>query len=134
MYEVATISRLPKNKVSFAKELYKRDYILQKRPVFVRSQLLIATPYEYLYSAIQMYAGHTHTKIYMKIYMETCMNICMYVSTYVYIYVFACANLRFLDVVYIHCNSRQHTATHCNTLQHTSYATRHIDIGHDSFM
>ena len=31
--------------VSFAKEPYKRDYILKKRPVFLRSLLIIATPY-----------------------------------------------------------------------------------------
>jgi len=31
--------------VSFAKEHYSRDYILQKRPLFSRSLLIIATPY-----------------------------------------------------------------------------------------
>jgi len=31
--------------VSFAKEPYKRDYILQKRPVILRSLLIVATPY-----------------------------------------------------------------------------------------
>ena len=30
--------------VSFAKESYKRDYILQKRPVVLRSLLIVATP------------------------------------------------------------------------------------------
>ena len=30
--------------VSFAQEHYKRDDILQKRPVILRSQLLVATP------------------------------------------------------------------------------------------
>ena len=30
----------------FAKEPYKRDYILQKRPMIVRSLLIVATPYE----------------------------------------------------------------------------------------
>jgi len=61
-YGVATISRLPKNiglfckralwkrlysakETSFAKEPYERDYILQKRPMFLRSLLIIATPY-----------------------------------------------------------------------------------------
>jgi len=29
--------------VSFAKEPYKRDYILQKRPVILRSLLIVAT-------------------------------------------------------------------------------------------
>jgi len=34
-----------KLQVSFAKEPYKRDYILQKRPVVLRSLLIVATPY-----------------------------------------------------------------------------------------
>ena len=34
-----------KTQVSFAKEPYKRNYILHKRPVFLRSLLIIATPY-----------------------------------------------------------------------------------------
>jgi len=35
-----------KLQVSFAKEPYKRDYILQKRPMILRSLLIVATPYE----------------------------------------------------------------------------------------
>jgi len=31
--------------VSFAKELYNNDYILQKRPIILRSLLIVATPY-----------------------------------------------------------------------------------------
>jgi len=31
--------------VSFAKETYKRDEILQKRPMILRSLLIVATPY-----------------------------------------------------------------------------------------
>ena len=33
--------------VSFAKETYKRDYILQKRPTILRSLLIVASPYVY---------------------------------------------------------------------------------------
>jgi len=33
-----------KLQVSLAKEPYKRDYILQKRPVILRSLLIVATP------------------------------------------------------------------------------------------
>ena len=33
--------------VSFAKEPYKRDYILQKRPMIVRSLIIVATAYWY---------------------------------------------------------------------------------------
>jgi len=37
-----------KLKVSFAKEPYKRDYILQKRPIILKSLLIVATPKHYL--------------------------------------------------------------------------------------
>jgi len=43
-HEVAIMSMLPRNKVSFAKEPYKRDYILQKKPICLMSLLIIATP------------------------------------------------------------------------------------------
>jgi len=35
------------SQVSFAKEPYKRDDILQKRQMILRSLLIVATPYEY---------------------------------------------------------------------------------------
>ena len=35
-----------KLQVSFAKEPYKRDDILQKRPIILRSLLIVATPYK----------------------------------------------------------------------------------------
>ena len=35
--------------VTFAKEPYKRDYILQKRPIILRSLLIVATPYVNMY-------------------------------------------------------------------------------------
>ena len=35
--------------VSLAKEPYKRDYILQKTPIILRSLLIVATPYIYAY-------------------------------------------------------------------------------------
>jgi len=37
-----------KLQVPFAKQPYKRDYILQKRPIISRSLLIVATPYECL--------------------------------------------------------------------------------------
>jgi len=36
-----------KLQVSFAKEPYERDHILQKRPIIIRSLLIVATPYAY---------------------------------------------------------------------------------------
>jgi len=41
---VATISRLLKIQVSFAKKPYRRDCILQKRPMILRGLLLAANP------------------------------------------------------------------------------------------
>ena len=34
-----------KLQVSFAKDPYEKDYILQKRPIILRSLLIVATPY-----------------------------------------------------------------------------------------
>jgi len=45
--------------VSFAKEPYERDNILQKRPIILRSLLIVATPYKAL-------SENTTTKKYKK--------------------------------------------------------------------
>jgi len=37
-----------KLQVSFAKEPYERDGILQKRPIILRGLLIVATPYEHI--------------------------------------------------------------------------------------
>ena len=39
--------------VFFAKEPYKRDNILQKRPIILRSLLIVATPYIYSHYVLQ---------------------------------------------------------------------------------
>jgi len=36
--------------LSFAKEPYKRDYILQKRPIILKSLRIVATPYWLVYT------------------------------------------------------------------------------------
>ena len=43
-YGVAASSRFLKSQVSFAKEPYKRDYSVQKRPIILRRLLNVATP------------------------------------------------------------------------------------------
>ena len=40
----------PNTLVIFAKAPYKRDSLLQKRPIFLRSLLIVATPYHQTYS------------------------------------------------------------------------------------
>ena len=44
--------------VSFAKEPYKRDYILQKRPIILRSLLIVATPIQNLYLVFVLWGGY----------------------------------------------------------------------------
>jgi len=61
-YGVATISSLLKFLVFFAKVPYKRDHILPKRPVILRSLIIVATPYNQCTSPsngcdIQSWAG-----------------------------------------------------------------------------
>ena len=43
-YGVATVSRIDKLEVSFAKEPYERDDILQKRPMLLSILLTLAAP------------------------------------------------------------------------------------------
>ena len=38
--------------VSFAKETYKRDDILQKRPLILINLLIVATPYTFIYTSV----------------------------------------------------------------------------------
>jgi len=63
-YEVATISRLLKMIRLFwdlSKEPCKRDDILQKRPVILRSLLIVATPYASVYKIhVIVYIPQTH--------------------------------------------------------------------------
>ena len=73
--------------VSFAKEPYKRDDILQKRPIILRSLLFVATPIpvRILHTCTHIYT-HTHTHIYIFIY--TYIHIYIYVCVYIYICVY----------------------------------------------
>ena len=54
-YGVATISRLLRITVSFAKEPGQRDYILQKRPIIWRSLLIVATPFVLLLLCLRIH-------------------------------------------------------------------------------
>ena len=55
-----------KLQVSFAKEPYKRDNILQKRPIILRSLLIVATPYSIRCVKWSHYmCGMTHSYEYM---------------------------------------------------------------------
>jgi len=52
------MSRLLKIIVSFAKEPYKRDDVLQKRPIILRSLLIVATPSSKLNSELTIYVAY----------------------------------------------------------------------------
>ena len=79
-----------KLKVSFAKESYKRDAILQKRPIILSILLTVATPYEYMYIYKNSRSGPHHTSwcgvIYIYVYKHTqflmVSYICMYIITH----------------------------------------------------
>jgi len=66
-YGVATISRLLKIVGLFAKEPYKRDNILQKRPMILRSLLFVAIPY--LHTPVKFWLTHNtlqHTATHLQ--------------------------------------------------------------------
>ena len=86
-YGVATISSL-NLQVSFAKEPYKRDDILQKRPIILRSLLIVATAYEYVY-AICVHAC-MRVCVYACVYIPTC----RYIGPFLHFYMYLCVHIR----------------------------------------
>jgi len=80
-----------KLQVSFAKEPYKRDDILQQRPIILRSLLIVATPYKDICAYIHIYICISICKWrpftceccskYICIYTHIHMYICIYVGT-----------------------------------------------------
>jgi len=63
--------------VSFAKETYKRDAILQKRPIISSILLTVATPYTHIYShrpltcTYHIYPVHAHVYIFIYTHIYT---------------------------------------------------------------
>ena len=92
--------------VSFAKEPYKRDDILQKRP---------ALPYMCTCMVCCLSS---------RIVMWVC---CIYIHI---IHVHEHMTCHTLQHTATHCNTLQHTTTHCNTLQHTATHCMYIHIIH----
>ena len=82
-----------KLQVSFAKKPYKRDDILQKRPIILKSLLIVATPYiqvdacvcisVQLYQCIYIYI-YIYVYIYIYIYIFVCVSVCVCVCVCVY--------------------------------------------------
>jgi len=75
--------------VSFAKELYKRDNILYKRPIILRSLLTVATPYlSSIYPFYQTLLGNPQfSKIFNPYFQST--NPYIYIYKYKHIWTFS---------------------------------------------
>ena len=84
--------------VSFAKETYERDDILQKRPIILRSLLIVATPQIHRYTSV---LTSSYTLIYVYRLLQICLHrytstcICTQIHiywcvkhTYIYLYTF----------------------------------------------
>jgi len=54
---------------SFAKEPYERDYILQKRPVILRSLLIVAIPHPFRFVACALSLAFTLPRIYSPLHL-----------------------------------------------------------------
>ena len=81
-----------KSQVSFAKEPYKRDDILQKRHTVLRRLLIVATPYVYLCLCMFIYVPISEVirpsaEIYVCRYIH---KICEYICIYIYMCVCMC--------------------------------------------
>ena len=115
--------------VSFAKEPYKRDYILQKRPIILRSLLIVATPYmnagchTYAIGMLQIRLGHVthmstasvcpHTHAHKKTHVHTRAHTCVHTCTRVHMH----THTR------VRTHARKHARTHAHTYTHTHART-----------
>ena len=133
-----------KRQVSFAKEPYKRDYILQKRLIILESLLIVATPYQTLFhmtivilrdrekkylpktidknmerrKKFEIWIGwkqSSNTEKHTATHRITLQHTATYCNT-----LNSLQNPAPLQHTAIHCNTLQYTATHGNTLQYTA--------------
>jgi len=73
-----------KLEVSFAKEPYKRDDILQKRLIILSILLTVATPYMYIYMYMYIHVHlnvYIHARVHIYIYIHTFLDIYAYIHT-----------------------------------------------------
>ena len=112
--------------VSFAKEPYKRDCILQTRPMILRSQLIVATPYQYIvpvyYIHVSIYVTRTCIQ-FLVCFVYTYKHVYVYKRTYIYIhihrttlnpqpYVYTCIHIHVRTRINIHVHVLIHMYTH----------------------
>jgi len=92
-YGVALVSRIDKIIGLFCKETYKRDDILQKRPIILSILLTVATPYQEPRPILLKHTAPHYTTLH-------------HTAPY-------CTSLHHSAT---HCNTLQHTAGHCNRI------------------
>jgi len=77
-YGVALVSKIDKSIGLFAKETYKRDDVVQKKPIILSILLTVATPYIYMYRHFCAYS-YIYVYIHIHIYAYThTFIICVY--------------------------------------------------------
>ena len=95
--------------VSFAQEPYKRDDILHKRPILLRSLLMVATPYLLSRSLAKC--------VCVCVRVCVCVYVCVYVYVYVYASVCVCACVCVCVCVCV-CHTNIQTKKHTNIPAH----------------
>jgi len=119
--------------VFFAKEPYKRDDILQRRPIILRSLLIVATPYQDICRP-EFHVYITHMYVYMYIYVYVYVYVCIHIyictCAYTYIYIYICIYHFHLNIyAYIHTcrckyvTCRIQTLHYCPILSRKKYET-----------
>ena len=82
-----------KLQVSFAREPYNRDYILQKRPIISSTLLNVATPYPKrtnICVCVYIYI-YMHVRMYVRMYV--CIHTYVHVCVCVYVHIFWCIHM-----------------------------------------
>jgi len=109
-----------KSYVSFVKETYERDDIVQKRPIILRSLLIVATPYP----ANTQYTHAKKVRLHLAAYCNTLQHAAAHCNTLRRTATRRNPDPPLGDVPLdsrnaAHCNTLQHPAAHCSTLKHT---------------
>ena len=128
--------------VSFAKEPYKKDEILQKRPIIWRSVLIIATPYVKRHRVKELCIlskgpyihtnTRTHTRTHMHIYYTpvqprvAIISLMTFDMLFLYLFVLSCCVRRALFRTMSRCSVRCNVccSVRCNAC--CSYDIRHV--------
>jgi len=105
-----------KLQVFFAEYRLFYGALLQKRPIILRSLLIVATQYQPMdkrsvVPLLHLCIYKTNLRAYVCV--RVCVSVCVHV----------CACINTLQHTATQCNTLQHTATHWNTLQHTATQT-----------